>query len=194
MVKIIAVGTDCQFGMEDFVVKLTRKIPIHWQRIFPAWHVVIIDHSQTFRTVDSLWSVFKQGGFDARNYSAMADNADDWWSVRVALQPPNEKSIAWVVWIRHSEDRALLRFLFFVEVGAILWGSNAHLRTLWGFSALQHCGVKSENDSGQMFCEGFAHYMIDRRRSYMCNSPINHFLHDLDDKIRAGHLSLELPT
>jgi hypothetical protein len=190
--KVITDETDDVYEVEQFVTRMYRRIPVHWQRILPAWCVVVTDHSRTLRFVPALQLVIRQFGFDARNFSTMAGHADDWWSVHLILQSPNEKNPRWVVWVRHSHDRISLGQDFLTEVGAILWGSNAHLRALWIMSAKQGYKLSSEDEIVGKFCDGFGRMMYDRRQFFMTYTPLTAFFGDLEKKILQGSLSLEL--
>lgn len=192
--KVIPIETQDGYEVERFVRDMYRRIPVHWQRVLPAWCVVVIDHTRTFRHIEALCPVIKQFEFDARNFSTMAEHADDWWSVHLMLQAPTENSLSWVVWARHSEDRISLGMNFLEDVGAILWGSNAHIRALWTIWANQAYKELSEDEIAGKFCAGFGHMMYDRRQFFMSHSSTANFFGELEKKILQGSLSLELES
>ena len=193
--KVITTETQDGYEVERFVTRMYGRIPIHWQRILPAWCVVVMDHARTFRHVPALQSTIKHFEFDARNFSAMAGHADDWWSVHLILQAPDEKNPLWVVWVRHSHDRITLGQDFLTDVGAILWGSNAHVRALWTMFAQQRCKCPpSEDEIAGRFCDGFGHMMYDRGAFFMGHSSVAIFFGSLEKKILQGNLSLKLET
>lgn len=190
--KTILATDDDLLGVERFVKRVHRMVPHHWESLFPAWYVVIFDHTKTFRYVEALQPIIKEHGYDARVFSCMAEHIDDWWSVRVILQPPPAKKFQWVLWVRHAEDTSMLQLSILGNMGDILWCTFPHLRELWAIACKREYKDMADNRPRQLFCEAFVEIVRDRRRFFLQHSPLVHIMGDIEKKVLRGELNIEL--
>lgn len=184
------------FGVEAVVRRTHQKVPPHWYQIFPAWYVIIFDHTKTFRCVDQLQPILKEYGYDARCFSRMAERYDDWWSVRMILQPPTADKFQWALWIRHADDTMELQYGMLSNMADILWCSFPSLREAW--IALCKRELKDCNSGDvdrrlrNLFCGSFSEIVCDRRRFRAQNYQCASLIENLEKQILAGAISFEL--
>lgn len=193
--RVITLDNDT-FGVEAVVKRTHQKVPPHWYQIFPAWYVIIFDHTKTFRWVDQLQPIIKEYEYNAKCFSRMAEHRDDWWSVRMILQPPTADKFLWALWIRHADDTMELQYGMLSNMADILWCSFPSLREVWialckrEFKDID--GDHADTRPRNMFCGSFSELVYDRRRFRAQNYRMASMIESLEKQILAGAISFEL--
>ncbi|MEI6345844.1 MAG: hypothetical protein WCO79_01260 [bacterium] len=192
--KTITFGDDL-LGVEDLAMSLYGRIPKLWREIFPSWFTVVVNPSTTFRSFESLQPTLRGVNFDAREISEWAERSEDWHSVHVLLQQPDEKRVCWNLWLRHSDDREYLAHAFLSTAAAILWCVNSHLRAQWRMGLvgkrIQQVEITDKN-ADTFFCEAFADRVIEPRRFFYRTSPASQAFALIEKKLEMGGLLLDI--
>lgn len=192
--KTITYGDDL-LGVEDFANALYRRIPKLWRDIFPSWFTIVVNPSMTFLTFDSLRSTIREVNYDAREISEWAERSEDWKSVHVLLQRPDENRVCWNLWLRYAEEREYLAHAFLSTAAAILWYSNGHLRAQWRMGLvgkrMQQVEITDKN-ADTFFCEAFADRVLEPRKFFYRISPASEIFALIEKKIEIGGLQLDV--
>ena len=194
--KTITLGDDL-LGVETFASSLYRQIPKLWRDIFPSWFTVVVNPSRTFLAFDTLRPTLRDVNYDAREISEWAERSEDWQSVHVLLQHPDESRVCWNLWLRHAEEREYLAHAFLSTAAAILWYANSHLRAQWRMGLvgkrIQQVEITDKN-ADTFFCEAFADRVLEPRKFFYRHSPASEIFALIEKKIEIGGLLLRVDS